>query len=72
MFDQNKANKVVIRKAHMIRGNIHEPIWECMSTLETSPRGCCCKFVAFPGAGVMFFEFSLRGPSDLLLVATTA
>jgi hypothetical protein len=46
-------------------------LWECMSTLEISPRGCCCKFVAFPSVGVIFYEFTLRGPLDLVLAVTT-
>lgn len=56
----------------MIKSSVPVTPWECMSTLEISPRGCRCKLVAFLSAGVMFFGFTLRDPFDLVLPETTA
>ena len=64
-------DKVVNRKAHMIKSYVPVTLWECMSTLEISPRGCHCKLVAFPNAGVMFFGFTSRDTFDLVLPKTT-
>lgn len=64
-------DKVVNHPTHMIRSNIPETHLECMPTLEISPRGGRCNLVAFPTVVVMLFEFTLLGPSDLPLVAST-